>query len=110
VTGLRFTYRIDIDGDYPMGAATRDALTSRTHDVYTLTVSAVGPVVSERDECGIIAPLTVTGTFTELDKIEDEHLRETAKGLAETIESGYLTVLADKRNQITAMIRNLGGQ
>lgn len=111
---MEFTYRIEVDDDHtPWGEPSlvkeeRAKIAAGEWTPYGVIVSAVGPVVSEESVWGCVVATTTTGTFTDLSKIEDDYLRETAQGLAEQIESGYPALLRDKRAQIDAALSMLG--
>lgn len=111
---MQFTYTITIDddytpdGDYDLAEEQRQI---NNHEIapYGVIVRAVGPVDSEESLWGCVVPLADTGTFDYLDKIDDAHLREVARGLADVIKDRYLDELTAKRDEINAMIQQMGG-
>lgn len=111
---MQFTYTITIDddytpdGDYDLAEEQRQI---NNHEIapYGVIVRATGPVESEESVWGCVVPLADTGTFHELDQITDDHLRETAKDLASVIEDRYLAELVAKRDEINALISQMGG-
>jgi hypothetical protein len=112
---MQFTYTIAIDDDYtPWGepeivAETTEKINKHEWAPYVVTVRAVGPIESEAELTGCVVPLADTGTFNDLAAITDLHLWEVAKQLADGIKRDCLEELYEKRNEITAMIRDMGG-
>lgn len=64
----------------------------------------------EGELTGCVVPVTHTGTYHDIDAIKDAHLRDCAKQLADNITDGYLEVLTNKRDEITAFIDNMQGR
>lgn len=112
---MQFTYTIEIDDDFtPWGepeiiAEETEKINNHEWAPYIVTVRIAGPVVSHEAIHGCVVPLTSTGTYHDVAAIEDPHLRETAQELADTIEAGYLDKLTAKRDEINAMIQQMGG-
>jgi len=112
---MQFTYTISEDDDFtPWGdphiieEETRDIAAGRSQ-AYVVTVRVAGPVEMEGELTGCVVPVTDTGTYHDLDAIQDDHLRDCAKQLADNIADSYLDVLTAKRDEINAMIQQMGG-
>lgn len=112
---MQFTYTIEIDDDYtPWGepeiiAAVTADIASGLSAPYVVTVRAVGPIDAAQECTGCVVETTDTGTFESLAAIKDDHLRETARDLAAIIEGEYVDLLFAKRDEINAMIQQMGG-
>lgn len=112
---MQFTYTVSIDDDHtPWGSPEIIAEeTQKINDMewapYVVTVRAAGPVEASEAVHGCVVPLADTGTYHDVDAIQDDHLREIAEDLAQRIESGYLDLLTVKRDEINAMIQQMGG-
>lgn len=112
---MQFTYRIEIDDDYTSWGDP-EVVAEETRKIadhewapYVVTVRAAGPIDASQELTGCVVPFTDTGNYHDVDAIQDPHLRSTAAELATKIEAGYLDKLTAKRDEINAMIQQMGG-
>lgn len=111
---MDFTFTVQYDPDYtPWGepeivAEETEKINNHEWVPVILTTSVVGPVESTAS-IGSVVELCEQGTYDSVDKIPDAHLRELAREHVQEIESDYLLLLARKRDEINALIQQMGG-